>query len=132
MWKKSHPDTVLANRAVNLFNDNVMSYFRKNLTTQAKTISIGQVFTERKNEKKHQSQRREETAERQLPEVFMEGVEIMPLLPSLSPLMPSHRNRKGTDIIQCRYVKFTSITFFFLLTLLYLLYCLNKHFYIKI
>ena len=48
--EKYHPDTVAANRAINLFDDNVMSHFRKILQRRQKQQTIS-VFTERKKKR---------------------------------------------------------------------------------
>ena len=39
--EKHHPDTMLANRAVQIFNDNAL---QANIVMQTKTINIGQVL----------------------------------------------------------------------------------------
>ena len=42
--EKSHPDTAVTNRAVHLFNDNVMSHFRKNSAKKAKATDTAYDF----------------------------------------------------------------------------------------
>ena len=39
--EKSHPDTVVVNRAVHLFNENVLSYFHKVLQKKIKATDTG-------------------------------------------------------------------------------------------
>ena len=44
--EKYHPHALVANRAANHFNGNVISHFKKHFTTQVKTTNIGQDFYE--------------------------------------------------------------------------------------
>ena len=78
--EKHHPDKVVANRAVNIFNDNVMSTFRKILITRKKQLTIDMFFrkekrqaTEKEDSQEQKKQKREATPEGQLPPVIMEG-----------------------------------------------------------
>ena len=49
--EKYHPDTVVANRAVNLFNDNVMFHFRKILQRRQKQPTLDKFLTKEKGKK---------------------------------------------------------------------------------
>uniref|UniRef100_A0A2D4Q5L4 HTH CENPB-type domain-containing protein n=2 Tax=Micrurus TaxID=8634 RepID=A0A2D4Q5L4_MICSU len=79
--EQHHPDKVVANRAVNIFNDNVMSTFRKILQRRKKQQTIDKFFrkeirqatAEQDSDSPQQTrQRREKTPEEQLPSVFVE------------------------------------------------------------
>ena len=78
--EKYHPDTVVANRAVNIFNDNAMSHFRKILQRRQKQLTLDRFLvkekrkaTAEKDSTELKRQRREKTPEGQLPSHFMEG-----------------------------------------------------------
>ena len=71
-----HPDTVVSNRAVNIFNDNVMSHFRKVLQRRQRQQTLDRFLMKRKTPEERQQekrQRREKTPEQELPFPFMEG-----------------------------------------------------------
>ncbi|XP_067135000.1 tigger transposable element-derived protein 1-like [Centruroides vittatus] len=69
--EKSHPDTMVANRAVHLFNENVMSHFRKILQKRQKQQTMDKFLI--KDLPAQKRQKREATPEVPLPDVFMEG-----------------------------------------------------------
>ena len=78
--EKYHPDTVITNRTVNMFNDNVMAHFRKILKRRQKQRTLGKFLVKRKDtskqispEPKRQRIVIEEDEERDFPEVTMEG-----------------------------------------------------------
>ena len=77
---KHHPNTVVANRSVNIFNDNVMSHFRKILQRRQKQLTLDRFLVKEKRQAtaepdspQAKRQRREKTPEDQLPSVLMEG-----------------------------------------------------------
>ena len=71
---------MVANRAVNIFNDNVMSTFRKILQRRKKQQTIDKFFrkeirqatAEQDSDSPQQKIQRTETPEEQLPSVFIE------------------------------------------------------------
>ena len=78
--EKYHPDIVVANRATSFFNDNAMYHFRKILQRRQKQQTLDKFLVkEKRDENKEKDlpdpkrQRREETPEVELPEVFMAG-----------------------------------------------------------
>ena len=74
--EKFHPDTVVANRAVNIFNHNVMSCFRKILQRTQKQQTLDKFLMKEK---------RKETQEKDLPEPKRQRIEETPLvLPEVS------------------------------------------------
>ena len=74
---KYHPDTVVANKAVNLFNDNVMSQFRKILKRRQKQQTLGKFLIKEKTKETQEKDLPEPKRQRiyetplELPEVFM-------------------------------------------------------------
>ena len=77
--EKYHPDTVITNRMVNMFNDNVMGHFRKILKWRQKQQTLERFLVKRTDSPKQISpepkRRRtvtEEDEERDFPEVTME------------------------------------------------------------
>ena len=73
-----HPDNVAASRAVNNFNDVVMSHFRKVLKHRQKQVSLDKFLVKREEYPVAESPKckrleREITPKAELPEVFMEG-----------------------------------------------------------
>ncbi|KAM3922863.1 tigger transposable element-derived protein 1-like [Leptodactylus fuscus] len=78
--EQHHPDKVVANRAVNIFNDNVMSTFRKILQRRKKQQTIDKFFrkeirqatAEQDSDSPQQKRQRTETPKEQLPSVFIE------------------------------------------------------------
>ena len=77
--KKYHPDTLVANKSVNLFNDNVMSRFRKILQRRQKQQILDKFLIKEKRkeiQKKNLPESKRQKIEEiplELPEVFMEG-----------------------------------------------------------
>ncbi|PVD28300.1 hypothetical protein C0Q70_10887 [Pomacea canaliculata] len=75
--EQHHPDKVVANRAVNIFNDNVMSTFRKILQRRKKQQTIDKFFrkeirqatAEQDSDSPQQKIQRTETPEEQLPSI---------------------------------------------------------------
>lgn len=49
--EKYHPDTLVANGAVNLFNDNVVSHFRKVLQRREKQLTLAKYLKEEKKKR---------------------------------------------------------------------------------
>jgi len=77
--EKYHPDTVITNRMVNMFNDNVMAHFRKILKCRQKQQTLEKFLVKRTDspkqispEPKRQRTVTEEDEERDFPEVTME------------------------------------------------------------
>ena len=68
--EKYYPDKGEANRTLNLFNDTLMSHFRKVLKHRQKQIILDRFLVK---ESKSQRVEKERTPEGQLPQVFMEG-----------------------------------------------------------
>ena len=73
-----HPDEVIANRAVNIFNDNVMAHFRKILEHQKKQQTLDKFLLKRRTtprqfspEPKRHRMVVEEDREHDFPEVIM-------------------------------------------------------------
>ena len=64
--EKYHPDTVVANRAVKLLNDNVISHFRKLLLGRQKQQTLDKLLMKEK---------RKETQEKDLPEPKRQKIE---------------------------------------------------------
>lgn len=71
--EKYHPNKVAASSVVGMFNDNVLSHYRKILKWRQKQ-TYGHVFSERAIQSQVAlKDRREIIPEKDLPEVFMEG-----------------------------------------------------------
>lgn len=78
--ERYHPDKAVASCSINIFNDGAMSHFRNILRRRQKQISLDNfLIRQRPSESqaessgvKRQKREREETPERQLPDVFME------------------------------------------------------------
>ena len=73
-----HPDKAATNRAVNAFNDEVMSHFRKVLKRRQKQVTLDMFFKKRQQHPTAESSKpkrfeRERSPSADLPEVFMEG-----------------------------------------------------------
>ena len=79
--EKYHPDTVVTNRTVNIFNDNMMAHFIKTLQHRRQQQQTFDKFTLKRRttpkkispEPKRQRIAVEEDKERDLPEVIMDG-----------------------------------------------------------
>ena len=79
--ERYHPDTMLANRAVYIFNDNAMKHFSKTLQHRQKQLTLDKFLvkkarkttTEEEESRASKRQRREKTLKGELPCLFMEG-----------------------------------------------------------
>ena len=78
--EKYHPDTVITNRTVDIYNDNVLVHFRKILRHRRKRQIFEIVLLKRRttarqvsSEPKRQRMVVEEDKERDFPQVIMEG-----------------------------------------------------------
>ena len=73
-----HPDKAVTSRAVNAFNDEVMSHFRKVLKRRQKQVTLDMFFKKRQQHPTAESSKperfeRERSPSADLPEVVMEG-----------------------------------------------------------
>ena len=94
--EKYHPDTEVANRAINLFNDNAVFYFRQELKRRQKQTSLDRFLVRQRPSEPEASssgaerQKRERTPGEQLPDILKEGAPLPnnnippPLLSTLS------------------------------------------------
>ena len=78
--EKYHPDIAVTNRAVSIFNDNVMSHFRRIVQKRKKQLTIDRFFIKEKraatsqpDSPRKKKNRRETTPEGELPSLLMEG-----------------------------------------------------------
>ncbi len=73
--EKHHPNNVVANRAINLFNDNAMSHFRKFLPQRKRQISLDRFFVRKADDKlgDEPPKKVQKNTKSDLPAVFVEG-----------------------------------------------------------